>query len=193
MILGFIFITGFAAVTVFLAKAPSSRVVFAGVALAGAAFSAYISRTFIAVRESALKRYDRVSSRMELEDAFLHAERIVRDTSTMTRSERLLLMKEIFEARLWAIRSLLEEPDQIGDRFGAPARRRKALTGKRRVPSDRHAGPVSRPSIGVSPPRSAMQENLQAFLLELGSRLQLDETVGTFSDDEADEEGPSVD
>jgi hypothetical protein len=76
-ILGLIFITSFAAIAVFVAKVPSSRAVFAGVAVVGAAYSAYISKTFMVQRESALERYDRVSFRIELEDAFLLAERII--------------------------------------------------------------------------------------------------------------------
>ena|ERR1700676_1428396 len=168
MILGFIFITGFAAVTVLLAKAPSSRAFFASIAVIGAAYSAYISKTFNAVRESALERYDRVTSLMELEDAFLHAERIVHDTPTMTKSERLILMKEIFEARLKAIQITLENPGQIGARFGTHARRRKASSGRRLIPIDRRqAG-------------------------ERGARLALDQAAGIVSEDEGDEEDPSV-
>src|ERR1700676_3018576 len=65
MILGFIFITGFAGV-VFATKTPSSRAFFASISVIGVAYSAYISKTFNAVRESALERYDRVTFMIEL-------------------------------------------------------------------------------------------------------------------------------
>jgi hypothetical protein len=176
MILGFIFITGFPAVTVFLAKAPSSRAVFAGVAIIGAAYSAYISKTFIAVRDSAQERYDRVSSLIELEDAFLRVERLVHDAPTMTKPDRLNLIKEIFEARLRAIQITLENPSQVNARSGSPSRRRKTWPGRTLA-----SGSLMR----IPPARSDMQKVVEA-LLELGSRLALDETAGIANEDETD-------
>jgi hypothetical protein len=188
MILGFIFITGFAAVAVFLAKAPSSRGVLAGVAVVGAAYSAYISKTFLAVRESAQERYDRISSLIELEDAFLGAERMVHDTPTLTRHDRLILMKEIFEARLRAIQMTLENPGQINARSGSPSRRRKAWPSRRLIPTDGRL--VSGSSMSIPPARSDVQKVVERFLLELGSRLALNETADIANED--DDEGPFV-
>lgn len=189
-ILGLIFITSFAAIAVFVAKVPSSRAVFAGVAVVGAAYSAYISKTFMVQRESALERYDRVSFRIELEDAFLLAERIIHDTSGLGKSERLDLITEVFEARLRAIDKFMEKPDGIDGRFRASARRGKGLTRRRRPSDNRHTGPADQPLAGVSRSSIDLQE-LQSFLLEKGARLQLDNGTGIVSD-ESGEKGPST-
>jgi hypothetical protein len=190
IILGFIFITGSAVVTEFLAKAPSSRGVFAGVAVVGTVYSAYITKTFFAVRDSALERYDRVSFRIEQEDAFLRAERMVHDTPTLTKHDRLILMKEIFEVRLRAIQMTLENPGQINSRSGSPSRRRKAWPGRRLIPTDQRL--VSGSSMSMPPVRSDVQKFVERFLLELGSRLAFNETAEIANDDDDDDEDPFV-
>ena len=190
MVIGFIILTGCVVIGVFLANMPSYRTFSTGAVAFGAVgtvFAAYISKMFNAARESALERYDCVSFRMELEDSFLRAERMVRDKSTITESEQAALMK-ILDARLETIRILLEEPNQIGDRFGTFARYRAALTDKGQAPRARRLGPASRPmsAIGMSPSRPNQQESIEAVLLQLASRLPLEGGTGPRDDEQDD-------
>lgn len=196
MILGLIFITGFAAAAVFVAKASSSRFVFVGVGAVGAAYSAYISKTFIAQRESSQERYDSVLSRIEHEYNFEYkfslAERMIHDTSGLSKPERLTLTTKLLEVRLLAIEKFMEKPDKAGDWSSAPAYRRRGLARRGWRADDRRADPVDQPPMDTSPASLDPQKVLQALFLDLGSRLQLDPGAGTSSNGEAGEEGPSV-
>lgn len=126
MILGLLILTG-AATALMLVKSRSAQVVFGGVGVVGAAYSAYISRTFNAVRESALERFERVSSRMEREDDFLLAERMIHDISEIDNPELQAMMREIHQARLKIIERHLESGHAV-DRPAIPSPRRKAIT-----------------------------------------------------------------
>jgi hypothetical protein len=158
MVVGFIILVASAVAEVFLVKTPSSRTFSAGVAAVGTVgtdFFAYISRMFNATRESALDGYASVSRQLELEDSFLSAERLIHETLSMTKSERVALIKKILEARLVAIRAFQEDPNRIG----APARHRRTLIARRRAPRDWHVDPASRPAIEGAGPRDDDQHD----------------------------------
>lgn len=190
MILGLLILTG-AAAALMLVKSRSAQVVFGGVGVVGAAYAAYISRTFNAVRESALERFDRVSSRMEREDDFLLAERMIHDIPKIDNPELQAMMREILEARLIAIQSHPESA-QVGDRPTLPAPRRKTITVRKVVRGDRRLGHGNRLPARPSPARPGLQEAMeaiQALLQTFGVRLSPDGEAWPADDDE--EEPPA--
>lgn len=184
MILGLLILTG-AAVALLLVKSRSAQVVSGGLAVVGAAYSAYISKTFMTVRESALERHDRVLSEIVLENRFLDAERLIHDISS--ESQRQALIKEVFKARLEAIQSARHEHGRAADRLGrSPVR--KAITARRSVRRSRNTGGNRLPVIAPQA-RQGRREAIEALLLTLGYPASLDEEVWTTGDD-IDEEGP---